>query len=483
MLTEGAAAALLARGGVDAVIVGARPRRRQRRHRQQDRHLRAGDRRPPPRRAVLRRGATLDARPGERRTAPRSRSSSATAPRCGPRRRLPDDVAVWNPAFDVTPASLITAIVSDAGRAAPALRGRRSPGRWARPRGREGRGPARAGRPAGRGRARAGARAGRGRARDRRGAELRHRREVRGARPSLDRRLPVAARPRVRGRGAGGRRGRRARRAGRPRVLRQLGAVRRLPAVPARAREPVRGPASTCSGGFAEQVLVPERIVERRTCTGCRTGSTSGSPPSPSRSAASSTRSTVVDLAEGDRAVGARRRLARADALRAARLRAAPQPIVLDPHPERLPAARALRRRETVRADRGRRTSSACASSPRRGRPRGRGGRPPRGVGARRRDGRARRHGEPVRRLRARQHLHRPDRARALRRGHAHRHLPPRARATSRARWRSSRQPGRGRSCSGRRSTSSSSPTRSRAPPRPAAREVHGLAGPTSTAL
>ena len=28
---------------------------------------------------------------------------------------LPDEVAVWNPAFDVTPASLVTAIVSDAG--------------------------------------------------------------------------------------------------------------------------------------------------------------------------------------------------------------------------------------------------------------------------------------------------------------------------------------------------------------------------------
>ena len=28
---------------------------------------------------------------------------------------LPDDVAVWNPAFDVTPAALVTAIVCDAG--------------------------------------------------------------------------------------------------------------------------------------------------------------------------------------------------------------------------------------------------------------------------------------------------------------------------------------------------------------------------------
>ena len=28
---------------------------------------------------------------------------------------LPDEVAVWNPAFDVTPAALVTAIVCDAG--------------------------------------------------------------------------------------------------------------------------------------------------------------------------------------------------------------------------------------------------------------------------------------------------------------------------------------------------------------------------------
>ena len=28
---------------------------------------------------------------------------------------LPDEVAVWNPAFDVTPASLVTAIITDAG--------------------------------------------------------------------------------------------------------------------------------------------------------------------------------------------------------------------------------------------------------------------------------------------------------------------------------------------------------------------------------
>ncbi len=39
--------------------------------------------------------------------------------RCGGAATVPDGVAVWNPAFDVTPADLITAIVTDAGVARP----------------------------------------------------------------------------------------------------------------------------------------------------------------------------------------------------------------------------------------------------------------------------------------------------------------------------------------------------------------------------
>ena len=144
---RGRRAALLARGGDRRRDRRRRPRRGQRRRREQDRHLRARDRRPPPRRPVLRRRAALDARRGDRRGRRRSRSSSAPAPRCALAAGLPDDVAVWNPAFDVTPAALITAIICDAGVLRPPFEatiadalGTTAP--------REGRGPARAGRPA-----------------------------------------------------------------------------------------------------------------------------------------------------------------------------------------------------------------------------------------------------------------------------------------------------------------------------------------------
>ena len=116
VLADGAAARAAGRGGDRRGDRRRRPRRRQRRRREQDRHLRARARRaartacrstsPAPR-------STLDAAHAERRR--RSRSSSATAPRCGLAARLPEGVAVWNPAFDVTPAELITAIITDAG--------------------------------------------------------------------------------------------------------------------------------------------------------------------------------------------------------------------------------------------------------------------------------------------------------------------------------------------------------------------------------
>ena len=59
------------------MIVGLRPGRRQRRRGQQDRHLRAGDRRPPSRRAVLRRRTVLDARRRRRATGARDRDRAA----------------------------------------------------------------------------------------------------------------------------------------------------------------------------------------------------------------------------------------------------------------------------------------------------------------------------------------------------------------------------------------------------------------------
>ena len=113
---------------------------------------------------------------------------------------------------------------------------------------------------------------GRGRARDRRRRQLRHRREVRHARASLDRALsgpPRATSSRARSKRSGA--GVTQRRARRRRVLRQLGAVRRLPPVRARAREPVRGPAVR-AGRVRRAAARTGARRGARTCTRCRTG-------------------------------------------------------------------------------------------------------------------------------------------------------------------------------------------------------------------
>ena len=114
VLTEGAAAARLGQGGVDAVIVGA------------DRVAANGD-------TANKIGTYALAIAAHHHgvpfyvAVPRSTLDAGTASggaidieqRQGAEVRaaagLPDDVAVWNPAFDVTPASLVTAIVTDAG--------------------------------------------------------------------------------------------------------------------------------------------------------------------------------------------------------------------------------------------------------------------------------------------------------------------------------------------------------------------------------
>jgi methylthioribose-1-phosphate isomerase len=114
VLTEGAAAARLAQGDVDAVIVGA------------DRVASNGD-------TANKIGTYALAIAAHHHgvpfyvAVPRSTLDAGTAAgaaieieqREGGEVRaaagLPDDVAVWNPAFDVTPASLVTAIVCDAG--------------------------------------------------------------------------------------------------------------------------------------------------------------------------------------------------------------------------------------------------------------------------------------------------------------------------------------------------------------------------------
>jgi methylthioribose-1-phosphate isomerase len=114
VLTEGAAAARLAQGDVDAVIVGA------------DRVAANGD-------TANKIGTYALAIAAHHHgvpfyvAVPRSTLDPGTADgaavdieqRQGSEVRfaagLSDDVAVWNPAFDVTPASLVTAIVCDAG--------------------------------------------------------------------------------------------------------------------------------------------------------------------------------------------------------------------------------------------------------------------------------------------------------------------------------------------------------------------------------
>jgi methylthioribose-1-phosphate isomerase len=114
VLTEGAVAARLARGDVDAVIVGA------------DRVAANGD-------TANKIGTYALAIAAHHHgvpfyvAVPRSTLDAATAEgagieieqRAGSEVRLAsglgDDVAVWNPAFDVTPAALITAIICDSG--------------------------------------------------------------------------------------------------------------------------------------------------------------------------------------------------------------------------------------------------------------------------------------------------------------------------------------------------------------------------------
>ena len=174
---------------------------------------------------------------------------------------LPDDVAVWNPAFDVTPAALVTAIVCDAGVLRPPFEASIAGALEATARGVKAAvlhapGDLRVEavpEPA----------PGPGEVVLEIGAALSCGTDVKSvrARPSLDRGLPVAARARVRGRGAA-------------RSARASGTSRRATACSAATRRragsagrAARGRESLCEdleyllGGFAEQVLVPERIV------------------------------------------------------------------------------------------------------------------------------------------------------------------------------------------------------------------------------
>ena len=95
-----------------------RPHRRQRRHRQQDRHLRRLHPRQRARHPLLRRRPLVHHRPRTPRTATSSPSSSATArevTHSNGKQMTPHGVAIENPAFDVTPAKYITAIITERG--------------------------------------------------------------------------------------------------------------------------------------------------------------------------------------------------------------------------------------------------------------------------------------------------------------------------------------------------------------------------------
>ncbi len=118
LITDNMAGHLMATGQVDARHRRRRPHRGQRRHRKQDRHLHG-------------RSAGAPARPARSTSPPRSPPSIATIPDgsaivieerpaqevTGYRgvRWAPEGVKVRNPAFDVTPAELITAIICEKG--------------------------------------------------------------------------------------------------------------------------------------------------------------------------------------------------------------------------------------------------------------------------------------------------------------------------------------------------------------------------------
>ena len=116
VIADSAAASLMARGRGRLRDHRRRPDRRERRHRQQDRHVLARRARAAPRDPALRRRA--EHRP--------STSRPPTARAIPIEERDPAEVtarfAARNPAFDVTPAALIAAIVTEHGRAPRAVR-------------------------------------------------------------------------------------------------------------------------------------------------------------------------------------------------------------------------------------------------------------------------------------------------------------------------------------------------------------------------
>ena len=117
-------------GMVDAVVVGCDRVAAERRHRQQGRHLRPRGARRAPWHPVLRGGAADLVRRRDAGRRPHRHRGARPRPRCAAsaaRPTTPADAPVWNPAFDVTPAALITAFITEAGVLRPPYRGRPSP--------------------------------------------------------------------------------------------------------------------------------------------------------------------------------------------------------------------------------------------------------------------------------------------------------------------------------------------------------------------
>ena len=117
LITDNMVGHFLRTGNVGAVVVGADRIARQRRHRQQNRHLR--DRRTGARKITFRSTWPRRSRRWTCRSRPATKSPSRSAPREEvthlARRAHRPDVHAAHPAFDVTPARYITAIITERG--------------------------------------------------------------------------------------------------------------------------------------------------------------------------------------------------------------------------------------------------------------------------------------------------------------------------------------------------------------------------------
>jgi methylthioribose-1-phosphate isomerase len=126
VIADNAGGHLMQHGQVDIVHRRLRPRHRARRRVQQDRHLPEGAGRARQRRAVLRGHAHLDAGPGladgvreipieERSAREVTHLTGRAADGAWEVQLTPDGTPAANPAFDVTPARLVTGLITEHG--------------------------------------------------------------------------------------------------------------------------------------------------------------------------------------------------------------------------------------------------------------------------------------------------------------------------------------------------------------------------------